>query len=113
MHIPIHCIYTYTYGTRKKKKLLPFNGTERIVPFPFNKMLLSIAFARRNRPRVNCSGEFAYVSEAGQPCSTFLKIVDLVDGTAECIEEAIKAYLAEKGLPSVNSWGLGLTELLS
>ena len=37
-----------------------------------------------------------YVSEAGQPCSTFLRIVDLVDGTAERIEEAIKAYLAEK-----------------
>ena len=48
-----------------------------------------------------------YVSEAGQPCSTFLRIVDLVDGTAERIEEAIKAYLAEKGLPFSKLMGFG------
>ncbi len=39
-----------------------------------------------------------YVTEAGKPCSTLLKIVDLVDGTAERIEEAIRAYMVEKEL---------------
>ena len=39
-----------------------------------------------------------YVSETGEPCSTFLRIVDLVDGTAEHIEDAIRAYVADKGL---------------
>ena len=48
-----------------------------------------------------------YVSEAGQPCSTLLRIVDLVDGTAERIEEAIKAYLAEKGLSFSKLMGFG------
>ena len=35
------------------------------------------------------------VSETGEPCSTFLRIVVLVDGTAECIKEAIKASVAD------------------
>ncbi len=32
-----------------------------------------------------------YVNEAGEPCSTYLRIVDLMDGTAERIEQAIRA----------------------
>ena len=39
-----------------------------------------------------------YVCEMGEPCSAFLRIVDLVDGTAEHIEEDISAYVADKGL---------------
>ena len=38
------------------------------------------------------------LKHAGEPCSTFLRIVDLVDGTAEHIEDAIRAYVADKGL---------------
>ena len=39
-----------------------------------------------------------YVSESGEPRSTFLRIVDLVDGTAERIEEAIRTYMTDKQL---------------
>ncbi|KAL5494009.1 hypothetical protein EMCRGX_G015277 [Ephydatia muelleri] len=48
-----------------------------------------------------------YISELGEPCSTFLRIVDLVNGTAECIEEAIRAYLVEKELPTNKMMGFG------
>ena len=48
-----------------------------------------------------------YISELGEPCSTFLCIVDLVNGTAECIEEAIRAYLVEKELPTNKMMGFG------
>ena len=37
-------------------------------------------------------------SETSEPCSTLLTIVDLVDGTAEHIEDAIRVYVADKGL---------------
>ena len=48
-----------------------------------------------------------YISELGEPCSTFLRIVDLMNGTAECIEEAIRAYLVEKELPTNKMMGFG------
>ena len=48
-----------------------------------------------------------YVSETGEPCSTFLRIVDLVDGTAEHIEDAIRAYVADKGLALSTLMGFG------
>ena len=48
-----------------------------------------------------------YTSEVGEPCSTFLHIVDLLNATAECIEEAIRAYLVEKELPTNKMMGFG------
>lgn len=48
-----------------------------------------------------------YISESGEPCSTFLRIVDLVDGTAEHIEEAIRTHLAEKGFALSKLLGFG------
>ena len=48
-----------------------------------------------------------YVSDSGDPCSTFLRIVDLADGTAGKIEDAIKAYLSDKGLPFSQLMGFG------
>ena len=49
-----------------------------------------------------------YVSESGEPCSTFLRFVDLMDGTAACIEEAIRAYLEEKGFALRKLMGFGV-----
>ena len=40
-------------------------------------------------------------------CSSFLKIVDVVDGTAECIEEAIRAYTTDKELAFSKLMGFG------
>lgn len=48
-----------------------------------------------------------YVSKNGEPCSTFLRIQDLQDGTAERIIEAIKAYIALKGLSLSKLMGFG------
>lgn len=48
-----------------------------------------------------------YVNEFGKPRSTFLRMVDLVDGTAECIEEAIRAYITDKELPFSKLMGFG------
>ena len=48
-----------------------------------------------------------YVAETGKPCSTFLKIRDLADGTAGRIEEAIRAYLADRELPMGKLMGFG------
>ena len=48
-----------------------------------------------------------YVSESGEPRSTFLRIVDLVDGTAERIEEAIRAYMTDKQLTFSRLMGFG------
>ena len=48
-----------------------------------------------------------YVTEAGEPSSSFLKIVDLVDGTAERIEEAIRAYMTDKELAFSKLMGFG------
>ena len=44
-----------------------------------------------------------YVTEAGEPCSSFLKIVDLVAGTAE----AIRAYTTDKELAFSKLMGFG------
>ena len=49
-----------------------------------------------------------YVNESGEPRSTtFLRIEDLVDGTAERIEEAIRAYITDKELPFSKLMGFG------
>ena len=48
-----------------------------------------------------------YVSESGESHSTFLRIVDLVDGTAERIEEAIRAYMTDKQLTFSRLMGFG------
>lgn len=47
-----------------------------------------------------------YVSKNGEPCS-ILRIQDLQDGTAERIIEAIKAYIALKGLSLSKLMGFG------
>lgn len=48
-----------------------------------------------------------YVNETGEPCTSFLKIVDLFDGTAERIEEALQAYLTDKQLVFNRLMGFG------
>lgn len=48
-----------------------------------------------------------HVSESGESCTTYLRIVDLVDDTAEHIEEAIRAYLAEKEFALSKLMGFG------
>ena len=51
--------------------------------------------------------EFQYISDEGEPCTTFLKLQDLVDGTAVRIVETLRFYLNEKQLPFSNLMGFG------
>ena len=48
-----------------------------------------------------------YISDEGEPCTTFLKVQDLVDGTAVRIVENLRFYLNEKQLPFSNLMGFG------
>ena len=48
-----------------------------------------------------------YISDEGEPCTTFLKVQDLVDGTAVRIVESLRFYLNEKQLLFSNLMGFG------
>ena len=48
-----------------------------------------------------------YVNEQGDPVSTLLKMIDLVDGTAQHIVETVTSYLAEKDLLLSKLMGFG------
>ena len=51
-----------------------------------------------------------YVTHTAEICTTFFKILNLKNGMAETVEEAVVAYLESKSIPMIRLVGLEVME---